>query len=105
MNVSAQDRLWWSPPLTAKDSHGTVISVPVTAWEASIDGGVTWVSSSDDSGSPGWLVAGKDFPGPGDSDHGIASDFVLLQKVKPRVRLRDNPETTSATSKEWLIPV
>lgn len=103
MDVSAQARLWWSPQLTVRDSLGSVVVVPSNAWEASFDSGATWRPSRDNSGVAGWLVAGKDFPGPGDSTGGIASDVVVAERVQPLVRLRDTPETVVGVG-EWLIP-
>ena len=97
MNIGPQERKWFTPVgLAATDSHGDPVVVEVTGWEASFDNGATWKSSRDDAGSPGWLVAGVSFPGPGDEDHGITADAVIPRGVFTRVqiRLRDNPETT-----------
>lgn len=42
--------------------------------------------------------------GSGDSDDGIPTDFVIVTKVQPRIRLRDTPETVSLFG-HWLLPV
>ncbi len=104
MEIPAQARLWWSPPATAADSHGQPVTIPAAGLEASFDGGQTWVPSRDNAGVPGWLVAGADYPGPGDSDGGIVPDHVMGDlPIRPHVRLRDSPETLIDHSL-WLTP-
>lgn len=94
MRVLPQERKWWSPTLAATDSHGTPVAVPTDGWEASFDGGITWAVARNNNGRPGWLVAGANFPGPGDSAAGIPTDHVLTARVRPLIRLRDAPETS-----------
>lgn len=101
MKIATQERVWWSPELTATNSHGASVSVPVTGWEASIDGGQTWKASRDNSGVPGWLVAGADYPGPGDSAGAATTDFVVSVNAQVLIRLRSTPETV-LNSDLWL---
>ena len=95
MRIHPQERIWWSPTLTATDSHGAPVTIPATGWEASIDGGQTWHPSRDNNGRPGWLVAGAAFPGVGDSAGETPTDLALPTSggVRVLIRLRDTPET------------
>lgn len=93
MRVPPQSRIWYSPTLVATDSHGQPVEVPPTGWEASFDGGTTWLPARDNAGVPGWLIAGAGYPGPGDDDHSIPSDHTMTATVRAWIRLRDTPET------------
>lgn len=95
MRIPAQARVWWTPGLTVYDVDGKPLDLQPapTGWEASFDGGLTWHPSRDNAGRPGWLIAGADYPGPGDSDDGTTADHVVIRTVSVQVRLRDTPET------------
>ena len=93
MRIHPQERVWYCPSLAATDTSGTPVDVPVTGWEASFDSGLTWHASRDADGQPGWLIAGTDPPGPGDTTAGISPDHILTVAVQVWVRLRDTPET------------
>ena len=94
MELHPQARVWTPWDITARDSHNVVVDPGLTGWEASIDGGLTWKASRDNSGVPGWLVAGANYPGPGDADGGVVSDFVVTRAItKVLIRVRDMPET------------
>ena len=93
MRVRSQERLWWSPTLTVVDSAGAPVVVAATGWEASFDAGVTWKVSRDNGGRAGWLIAGANYPGAGDSAGAITADHVLTATIQPLVRLRSAPET------------
>lgn len=72
-----------------------ITTEPVTGptdWEASIDGGETWVSAHDVEDNSGWLVAGPDYDG------AASPDFTLTSSVHVKVRLSDNPETVIRTA-------
>ena len=63
----------------------TVTTEPaVAAWEASFDGGETWVAGESAGAAFRWLVAGPDAT-PGDAT-------VLAGSVAPIVRATDDPE-------------
>lgn len=94
MDLHRQARVWTPWEMTARNSHNVVVDPGVTGWEASIDSGVTWVASRDNSGVAGWLVAGPDFPGPGDAENGVTADLVVTREVtRVLIRVRDVPET------------
>ena len=93
MRIHAQERLWWSPALTVTDSAGQPVTIPATGYEASFDDGTTWHPSRNNSGRPGWLIAGANFPGSGDSAESTAADWVITGTVRALIRLRDTPET------------
>jgi hypothetical protein len=63
---------------------------PTSAWEASFDGGTTYVAA--DTSVPGvnrWLVNGPDF----DPDSAAAATSTPIPfGVSPKLRLIDNPE-------------
>lgn len=98
MRVHAQERKWWTPGLTADDTTGQPITVPVTGWEASFDQGDTWHASRNADGRPGWLIQGADYPGTGDDAGGITSDHILTDSIRVLIRLRDTPETLIANN-------
>lgn len=93
MRIHPQERLWWSPGLKVTDSAEQPVTIPPIGFEASFDDGTTWHPSRDNGGRPGWLIAGANFPGPGDSAGGVTADHVLTETVRALVRLRDTPET------------
>lgn len=59
-----------------------------TDWEASFDGGLTWVSASNVDGNSAWLIAGPDYDG-------AATPDFATETASTRVKLRliDDPET------------
>ena len=63
----------------------TIATTPtVAAWEASFDGGTTWVAGTAAGGNWRWLVAGPDaVPG---------TATVLSRSTGPKIRAVDNPE-------------
>ena len=63
----------------------SIATVPaVTGWEASFDGGATWVAGETIGDTVRWLVAGAA------ADPGTAT--VLTTSVQPLLRVTDNPE-------------
>jgi hypothetical protein len=68
----------------ALDITTTPSTVP-TDWQASFDGGSTWVAALNVSGHPAWLLAGAS------ADIGT-SVAVLSGRVRPQVRLIAAPE-------------
>lgn len=94
MELHRQARVWTPWAISARDSHNVVVDPGVTGWEASIDSGLTWKASRNNSGVAGWLVAGPDFPGPGDAANGVVADFVVTRNLtRMLIRVRDMPET------------
>jgi hypothetical protein len=60
----------------------------VTQWEASFDGGSTWVSPMTlGDGRTGWLLAGPAFSGIADP-----GQVVVVEDCQPYARLTDTPE-------------
>ena len=77
------------------DRHGreyyklTITTDPATTpteWEASFDGGSTWVGATDVDGDASWLVEGPDAPPP------VVGKVLAPGPVHPRVRLIEDPE-------------
>lgn len=65
------------------------VTVP-TDWEASIDGGTTWVTATAIDASSAWLTAGPNYAGP------EAPDFTITttpSTTRVKVRLVEAPET------------
>lgn len=96
-----QDRRWYSLPDLAATDVGGPIAVPVTRWEASFDQLLTWHPAQPHPqlpSVPSWLLAGPDFPGPGDPSTHEPTEIVIFHSVAPRVRLVDSPESVSQTS-------
>lgn len=79
MRLDRHGREYYKPGVT------TDPAVDPTDWEASFDGGETWVAAIDDGGQAAWLVAGPD------AAAGTAV-AVITRSVTPKVRLLDNPE-------------
>lgn len=66
----------------------TITTTPVTQptdWEASFDGGTTWVGASNVNGNSAWLVRGT-------SAAAGSAVAVISRSVSPLVRLTTNPE-------------
>ncbi|EFQ82685.1 hypothetical protein HMPREF0063_11894 [Aeromicrobium marinum DSM 15272] len=70
----------------------TTPPVAPTDWELSIDGGTTWADAQADGDYSVWLIAGPDYPGPGDNG-GAEPAFTATDNTDVLVRLIDSPET------------
>lgn len=89
MNLHPYERVWFSPSLTAYNDDGEVIVTVPADWEASFDGGTTWITARDNGGEPGWLVAGAKFEG----DETVPTDALVTVSVRVLIRLTVLPET------------
>lgn len=62
---------------------------PATGWEASFDGGATYVPAVEADGESRWLVNGPTF----DPDSApLAPSILIAANMRPLLRLIDNPE-------------
>lgn len=61
-------------------------------WEASFDGGVTWVAGTQDAAGWRWLVAGPDFDPADWPGLPVATYTVVPESTQPRIRAVSNPE-------------
>ena len=84
MNLPASGREFYALRITTTPS--------VTGWEASFDGGDTYVAGVEDDGVTRWLVAGPD------ADEGDAVAVIPAAGVRPRVRVEDDPEIIVRTA-------
>lgn len=82
MNIDKAACEWMKKAIT------TTPATQPTDWEASIDGGTTWVTASDIDGNSAWLVAGPEYTGPSTPDFTTSAD-----STRVKIRLIDNPET------------
>ena len=65
---------------------GPTTTPALTGWEASFDGGSTWVAGDVLDGRPKWLVRG-----PGFADDTTPS-VLISENTNPMIRATDNPE-------------
>jgi len=60
-------------------------------WQASFDGGVTWIDGVPSSGVWSWLVAGPDFDAEDVGMDPAATKAVISSSVIPLLRIANNP--------------
>jgi len=63
--------------------------LPTSGWEASFDGGATWLPGEEVNGNTRWLIHGPDFDPTGITP---ATSTLIATGVTPLLRLIDNPE-------------
>lgn len=81
MRLSPSGREWYTLEISTTPA--------VTGWDASFDGGATWVASTA-VGSDGyyrWLVAG-----PSATDNPAGTTVLPLNRTQPKIRASANPE-------------
>jgi hypothetical protein len=82
-----------------RDYYTVEISVDpplVGSWEASFDGGVTWVTGTLLAGGWSWLVAGPDFDAAAvGMDPADTQATIQKPGVTPILRLQENPVVVS----------
>lgn len=103
--IRRQERLAVIPTLTYVALED--VPIPATAYEASIDHGVTWETATESPhGLPMWTVAAPEYPGPGDNSDTGLTQFTL--PVTPGrtdfwVRLIDSPVTEIADDIQLVL--
>lgn len=79
MKLSSYGREYYE--LTITTSPATI----PTDWEASFDGGATWITALNVSGNSAWLVRGTNAPAG-------AAVAIITASLNPKVRLTLSPE-------------
>lgn len=81
MDLDPNARRRYRLRLTVRDDSGELVGVAPTDWEASFDGGTTWIRATEHGGYPAWLVAGPR------AELGGAVAVIPVGSTTPRVRL------------------
>lgn len=101
VKMQDQERLALAPSLFFARLDG---SDTPPDYEASIDGGETWVPPVILSGKPVWIVATPGFPGPGDdSDTGLTQFTVTQGRTTMSIRAIDPPVTDIISEIEIVL--
>jgi len=80
MRLDPQARRYYRLEVTTEP-----FEVPATEWEASFDGGATWLPATEVDGLPAWLIAGP-YADPG------GAVAVVVKNVRPKIRVVADPE-------------
>lgn len=60
-------------------------------WEASFDGGTTWITGHPTDDKVAWLLAGPDFDAAAVGMSAGDTDATITKTVLPLLRIKDNP--------------